>query len=85
MFGPEKAATPAAKVEKKPWPTGLPEQVAAVRQALRDLGTPADVETVAACFKRMTKQRKARLAELLETLTSLAQARATGDGRYPAE
>jgi hypothetical protein len=79
------AAKVAAKaVEKTDWPEALPEQVQAVRSALATLGVPADTDAVAACFKRMTKKRKARLEELLDTLASLGQARQTGGGLYLA-
>jgi len=61
-----------------PWPKALPEQMAAVREALRFAGQ-ADVEEIRSQFKRaQTKTVKERL----DTLAALGQAEALGDGRY---
>lgn len=75
------APTPAAhaSAEKQPWPTALAAQAQAVRQALEALAVPADVATVAKCFSRAPR---ARVAELLETLVGLGQARVLEAGRY---
>lgn len=67
---------PAAR---QPWPAALPEQARAVRAALAARGAPATAAEVAAVFEG---RRKDRVAELLETLAGLGQARAAGDGRY---
>lgn len=58
--------------------TRLPEQIAAVRGALTDLGT-ATPEQVARQFQR----GQARLVQpLLESLTALGQARLIEGGRF---
>jgi len=57
----------------------LAEQVQAVRQALAALDAPANVETVAKCFLRANRDR---VAELLETLVGLGQARVMEKGEY---
>jgi hypothetical protein len=70
------AATP---VGRQSWPTELPEQFKAVRAALVAQRAPAGVEQVAAQFVRV---RRGRVAEVLETLVSLGQARQAGRGMY---
>jgi hypothetical protein len=72
----EIAAT--AKGGKAPWPKSLPAQIAAVREALEDLGE-ADAETVARTFLRGRAQT---VAPLLETLAGLGMAEVTEEGRY---
>lgn len=59
----------------------LPEQFKAVRAALAAQGVPARPEQVAAQFVRV---RRDRVAEVLETLVSLGQARQAGRGLYAA-
>ena len=65
---------------KAPWPKTLPEQIAAVRNALSDLGT-ATPEQVARQFQRA---RAASVQPLLESLTALGQARIVEGGRFAA-
>lgn len=73
---------PAAKATAKvKWPATLPEQVRAMRDLLDRADAPLDTETVAAAFARAPR---GRVSELLQTLASLGQARATEDGRYAA-
>ncbi len=83
---PTKAAR--AKLTKQPWPKTLSQQAAAVQSALATLAAPADVRGVLACFKSAAKAQKQsredRVAELLETLTTLGRARQLEDGRYVA-
>lgn len=69
---------PGDAVEKAPWPKSLPEQIAAVRAALSDLGE-ATPEQVARQFKRA---RTGTVQPLLESLTALGQARPTEGGRF---
>ncbi len=57
----------------------MAEQAQAVRQALALLDAPARVEEVAKCFLRAKRDR---VAELLETLVGLGQARVTEKGEY---
>jgi len=75
---PTKTKTKAPKT-KQPWPKTLPEQVKAVRAALATQPTGTTAEHLARTFKRA---RTDRVAELLNALVSLGQARALGDGRY---
>ena len=60
-----------------PWPTRMAEQAQAVRTALVALGGPASAAEVAAAF---TAAPADRVAELLETLVTLGQARGTEGG-----
>jgi hypothetical protein len=71
----------ATHVERQSWPKELPEQFKAVRAALAAQGAPAKAEQVAAQFVRA---RRDRIAEVLETLVSLGQARPAGRGLYVA-
>ena len=66
--------------DKAPWPKSLPEQIAAVRAALADMGE-ATPEQVARQFKR---GRAGTVQPLLESLTALGQARETDGGRFAA-
>lgn len=72
----EIAAT--TKAGKAPWPKSLPDQIAAVREVLEDLGE-ADAETVARTFLR---GRAKSVEPLLETLAGLGMAEMTDEGRY---
>ena len=65
--------------ERQIWPKSLSEQAQAVRQALASRPIGATPEELARSF---TRSRADRVAELLETLTALGQARALDDGRY---
>ena len=64
-----------------PWPTRMAEQAQAVRGALVALGGPASAAQIAAAFAAAPTDR---VAELLETLVTLGQARAVADERYAA-
>ena len=63
---------------KAPWPKTRPEQIAAVRATLSDLGT-APPEQVARKFQRA---RAGSVQPLLESLTALGQARIVDGGRF---
>lgn len=69
---------PAEIGTKTPWPKSLPEQIAAVRAALSDLGT-ATPDQVARQFHRA---RAGSVQPLLESLTALGQARIVEGGRF---
>ncbi|WP_412565620.1 class I SAM-dependent DNA methyltransferase [Thalassobius sp. MITS945101] len=69
-----------AKVEKSPWPKALPDQIAAVREALVDLGE-ASPEQIA---RRFARARTTAVQPLLESLAALGQADRTEDGKYAA-
>jgi hypothetical protein len=62
-----------------PWPARMAEQAQAVRGALAALGGPASAAQVAAAFAAAPTDR---VAELLETLVTLGQARQTAEGRF---
>ncbi len=62
---------PAPTRRKQPWPSTLPEQVRAVKDALR--ATPLQsAQQVAAAFKPASRTK---VAEILQTLTALGQTR----------
>ena len=69
-----------AKVEKAPWPKTLPEQIAAVREALTEMGeaTPDQVA------RRFIRARAGTVEPLLESLAALGQADKGEDGRFAA-
>ncbi|PJF08401.1 DNA methyltransferase [Pseudorhodobacter sp. MZDSW-24AT] len=71
---------PTESTAKAPWPKTLPEQIAAVRGALGDLGT-ATPEQVARQFQRA---RVTSVQPLLESLAALGQARLVEGGRFAA-
>ena len=68
----------AAKVEKAPWPKALPDQIAAVRKALSELGE-ATPEQIA---RRFMRARVTSVQPLLESLAALGQAEKVEDGHY---
>ena len=70
-------ATPIAKT---PWPARLPDQIAAVRATLQDMGE-ATPEQIARTF---TRARTTSVQPLLESLTALGQARMIEGGRFAA-
>ncbi len=76
---PEIAPTVATPATKAPWPKTLAEQAQAVRAALASQPAGMTAEQLARTFVRGQSKR---VAELLETLVSLGQARALDDGRY---
>ncbi|MEM8635224.1 MAG: DNA methyltransferase [Pseudomonadota bacterium] len=69
-----------AKVEKAPWPKTLPDQIAAVREALTDMGeaTPDQIA------RRFMRARTTSVQPLLESLAALGQAELVGEDRYAA-
>ena len=69
-----------AKVEKAPWPTTLPDQIAAVREVLGDMGE-ATPEAIA---RRFARARTTAVQPLLESLVALGQAEQIEDGRFAA-
>lgn len=68
----------AIAVEKAPWPKSLPDQIAAVREALEEAGE-ASPEQIARTFKRA---RTKSVQPLLESLTALGQAVKTDNGTF---
>lgn len=70
----------AAKVEKSPWPKTLPDQIAAVREALTEMGE-ATPEQIA---RRFLRARTTAVHPLLDSLAALGQAEKFEDGRFAA-
>ena len=64
-----------------PWPGRMADQAQAIRAALAALPGPATAAQVAAAFAPAPVER---VAELLETLVTLGQARGVGEARYAA-
>jgi len=69
-----------AKIEKAPWPKTLPAQIAAVREALQEMGE-ATPEQIA---RRFARGRAGTVAPLMDSLAALGQAEKGEDGRYAA-
>jgi MmeI, DNA-methyltransferase domain/MmeI, N-terminal domain/MmeI, helicase spacer domain/MmeI, target recognition domain len=69
---------PAVAAEKAAWPKTLPDQIAAVREAL-ELAGEATPEQIARTFKRA---RTTSVRPLLESLAALGQAVQTESGTY---
>jgi hypothetical protein len=71
---------PTAKVEKAPWPKTLPDQIAAVREALAEMGeaTPDQIA------RRFLRARTTSVQPLLDSLAALGQAEKVEEGRYAA-
>jgi hypothetical protein len=69
-----------AKVEKAPWPKTLPDQIAAVREALTEMGeaTPGQIA------RRFMRARTTSVQPLLESLAAWGQAELVGEDRYAA-
>ncbi len=77
--GKKKATPKPAKATKAEWPATLPERIRAVRQALTTHNKPATAIDIANQFSRANKTH---VAELLETLVAVGQARVTAGGGY---
>ena len=77
--GKKKAPAKPAKPTKADWPATLPERIRAVRHALTTHNKPATAADIASQFSRANK---ANVAELLETLVAVGQARVTAGGEY---
>ncbi len=65
--------------EKQPWPAGLVERVQAVRSILLSQGYRGSAASVAGCFKRAPIDA---VAEILDALCALGQARRIDSGEY---
>jgi hypothetical protein len=62
----------APRTEPEAWPPGTAARALAIRRVLREAGRPMSVESVAQRFKRAPR---AAVADLLDTLATLGQAR----------
>lgn len=76
---PTTAAPPAAK---RPWPTGLADQVKTVADVLAAAGRPLTLPDLEAHFTSRGRWRE-RLPVILETLTALGRARVVADEASP--
>ena len=72
----EPAAAPAAPVAKRPWPTGLPEQIKAVAELLSASPQPLALADLELRFQARGRWRE-RLPVILDTLSALGRARPT--------
>jgi hypothetical protein len=70
-----------SNIQRSEWPKALPDQVRALRDILAMQSAPASVETIARHFR---KARKDRVAELLQTLVAMGQARMVDNNLYVA-
>ncbi|MEM6900155.1 MAG: class I SAM-dependent DNA methyltransferase [Pseudomonadota bacterium] len=71
-----------ALIEERKWPSDGLEQIRTVRDVLAEAEAPLPAEALSTLFKgRTTAKRKARVAEVLETLVATGAAR-DGDGGY---
>ncbi|WP_439521601.1 class I SAM-dependent DNA methyltransferase [Marivita sp.] len=68
------------KLDKAPWPKTLPDQIAAVREALSEMGE-ATPEQIA---RRFMRARTNSVQPLLDSLAALGQAEKVEEGRYAA-
>ncbi|MFV0442068.1 MAG: hypothetical protein ACK5Q5_00705 [Planctomycetaceae bacterium] len=78
---PGRSTGKGAQPKKQPWPKTLPERIRALRAALAAHNAPASPDVLAQQF---TRAKKSDVAELLDTLVEVGQARVTQDGRYVA-
>lgn len=74
------APATVTKVVKRPWPTGLTEQIKAVAEVLAGSGRSLDLESLASHFQGRGRWRD-RLPTLLDTLVALGRVRDAG-GRW---
>ena len=77
--GKKKPAPRAAQAARTEWPATLPERIRAVGQALTTHAQPATAADIASQFSRANT---AHVAELLEALVAVGQARVTAGGEY---
>ena len=80
LISPTAPKTAAGQVEKRAWPASLPDRMRSVREVVAASG-PLEPKAVAGRFKGAKKKT---VAELLETLEAIGQARQLDDGRYAA-
>jgi hypothetical protein len=77
-------AAAAAPVEKRPWPTGLPEQIKVVAEVLAGSGRALTTEDLAARFTARGRWRD-RLPTILDTLEALGRARRSDAGHWQGQ
>lgn len=72
---------PVSSTEKAPWPKTMPEQIAAVRVVLHDMGE-ASPDQIA---RSVVRARTASVQPLLESLAALGYATCGQEGQYPGK
>jgi hypothetical protein len=77
------APTAAVPVVKRPWPSGLPEQIKAVSEVMGSALRPLTLDDLAAHFTARGRWRD-RLPTIVETLEAIGRARRTGLAESPA-
>jgi hypothetical protein len=78
---PSTAPTPAAPITRRPWPSGLPDQIKAVADVLATAARPLTQPDIEAHFTARGRWRD-RLPVILETLEALGRARLEGEGAW---
>ena len=78
---PPAPAQAAAPVERRPWPSGLPEQIKAVAGVLCATGQPLGLDAIAEHFKARGRWRD-RLPTILDTLEALGRVRKVDGERW---
>lgn len=68
-------------ITKRPWPTGLAQQITAVAEVMATAGRGLEVDELAACFSARGRWRE-RLPTILDTLVTLGRLRALPEGRW---
>ncbi len=71
----------AVPVAKRPWPSGLAEQIKAVAEVLSASAAPLGLDEIAAHFKARGRWRD-RLPTILQTLEALGRARQSAEARW---
>ena len=72
------AVVAAVAVEKRAWPSGLPEQIKAVSEVMATAGRPLTLDDLAAHFTARGRWRD-RLPTIVETLEAIGRARRASD------
>jgi hypothetical protein len=76
---PAEPAAPAAAVPKRPWPSGLPEQIKAVAELLASSPGALGLADIEARFTARGRWRE-RLPTILDTLEAVGRARRASPG-----
>jgi len=79
----ETAPAAAAPALRRPWPSGLPEQIKAVSDVMGTALRPLTLDELAAHFTARGRWRD-RLPTIVETLEAIGRARRTGQAETPA-
>ena len=70
-------------IEERAWPADRLEQIRSLRDVLAEAEAPLHVDALASEFKgRTTAKRRARVADVLETLVATGAARVGDEGYF---